>query len=135
MLSVAQEIHDRVEAAEASVHSTQQLLQDYDLMCQKAFELSRKLSLAESENKQLRSKLAHVKEDLAAAADELAEHRELQMVYDKQCQVCHPRMQTLSSPPRAGSISLHYLGHKLLSHSTVYTGTDLLHDACMSDEC
>lgn len=61
-------------------------------MCQRAFQLSRKLSLAETEHVELRSQLAHAKAELAVAADELAEHRELQMQFDKQCQVCQRAM-------------------------------------------
>lgn len=84
---VLQEIQSRIEAAEAAISNTQQLLLDYDQMCQRAFQLSRKLSLSEAELVEVKGQLAHARAELAGAADELAEHRELQMQFDVQCQV------------------------------------------------
>lgn len=82
-----QEAQTTVEAADSAIQNTQDLLRDYDQMCQRAFQLSRKLSQTEADNVELKGKLADVKAAYATTAEELAEHRELQMQYDKLCQV------------------------------------------------
>jgi hypothetical protein len=53
--------------------------QDFDRICQHAFQLSHKLSSANMTNTELQSELSEVKARLVAAGDELGEHRELQV--------------------------------------------------------
>eukprot|EP00878_Enallax_costatus_P012649 GHUV01013212.1.p1 GENE.GHUV01013212.1~~GHUV01013212.1.p1 ORF type:complete len:648 (+),score=321.26 GHUV01013212.1:993-2936(+) len=97
-----QDAQTTVEAAESAIQNTQDLLRDYDHMCQRAFELSRKLSQAEAENVELKGKLDDVKADYAAATEELADHRELQMQYDKQCQDMYKLRMMLQQAQAAG---------------------------------
>ncbi|KAF6257036.1 hypothetical protein COO60DRAFT_1640292 [Scenedesmus sp. NREL 46B-D3] len=79
-------LQEQLEAADAALQDGQQLRMDYDRMCQQAYELSRKLSQADSAKGELQRALADARAQLAAAAEELSEHRELQMTHDKVCQ-------------------------------------------------
>jgi Skp family chaperone for outer membrane proteins len=53
-----QALQEQLEAADAALQDSQQLRMEYDRMCQQAYELSRKLSQAESARGELQRELA-----------------------------------------------------------------------------
>jgi Skp family chaperone for outer membrane proteins len=53
-----QALQEQLEAADVALQDSQQLRMDYDRMCQQAYELSRKLSQAESARGELQRQLA-----------------------------------------------------------------------------
>jgi hypothetical protein len=56
--STLQVLQEQLETAELALQDSQQLRMEYDRMCQQAYELSRKLSQAESAKGELQRKLA-----------------------------------------------------------------------------
>jgi hypothetical protein len=58
LLLTPQVLQEQLEAADVALQDSQQLRMDYDRMCQQAYELSRKLSQAESARGELQRQLA-----------------------------------------------------------------------------
>lgn len=81
-----QDTQAALQAAEAALQDSEALRMEYDVMCQQSFEASRKLSALQLERDELERQLSDARARAVAAAEELAEHRELQMQYDHQCQ-------------------------------------------------